>query len=218
MVTPRASERVEMEAKKESDSGMFSTHLPIQVSGAFTMTNGLLLMMAKNEGPVSLDREASKKYAALTGLGVGAGWLATTILLSQYYNPYGSANKERSGMPKGSSREQLARERMAEESIDRAAAIGRRLTWLSVISQAGTSAYMTINAPKSSLVQMTSAASIVVALAPLIFKYRWQRVANEQEDYKKKIYGPVASLGYFNIPSGPQQTSLLPGLLVSWRY
>jgi hypothetical protein len=188
-VTPRASERVELEARQEASS-RWTTYLPTQVSALGTLTTALALRGQNDPAKDSADT------ASLIGLATGGGWLVGTLLLAQYYQPYGAAQTGLNELPRKSPREQLLRERMAEEAIQSAARVGRRLAWLSTLSNLGASAFMMGQATSSTFAKGAAAGSMALSLAPLVFGYRWGHVAHEQAEYKKRIYGPVASAGF----------------------
>jgi len=186
MVTPKASERLEMEAKNEA-AHRWSAHIPIQVSALTTFAAGIIQFGGKDP---SKDPDGR---SPLAGTIIGGGWLATTLLLSAYYQPYSnSLNEVRSHNGK-STREQLTKERLSEEALERPAALARRLTWLSFLSNAGAGTYMLINSENNSLAMVADITAMVVSFAPIIFPYRWRTIADEQSRYKKKIYAPVAT-------------------------
>jgi hypothetical protein len=186
LVTPRASERLDMEAKTEADS-RWTRHLPVQASALATLAAGIIQTGGKDPA------KDTQGYSPLAGIVVGGVWLGTTLALSALHHPYTTSAEAIKGQPKATKRDQLARERYAEESLEQAARLGRRLTLLSVISNLGANAYMMLNAQSGSLAFVADGVAGVLSLAPLLFSYRWQTVECEQQEYKKKIYGPVAS-------------------------
>jgi hypothetical protein len=207
LVTPRASERLEMETRKEA-AAKWTRMVPLQVSALSTFAAGVLQF-----GNVNLSRD-SGEYSPWVGLGVGGGWLAVTAALSAMYQPYASGVAEVKAIQGNGKREQLARERMAEEAIDAAAALGRRLMWLSVATNFVASAYMLSKAETSSMAQVADGVAMALALTPLLFQSRWQDVAAEQRDYKKKIYGPIASGGFLPTADG----KVVPGMTLSFMF
>ncbi len=204
-VTPRASDRLEMEAAKETQK-RWTTHIPIQVSALATLTAGVLQF-----GSTDLVKDPDKR-AGWAGILVGGGWLAATALMATNYQPYGSAQQDVSALPRKSQREQLTRERIAEERINAAARLGRKIQWLSVLTNAGAAIYMNSNAEPGSFSKVVDGATIAFAVAPLFFRYHWIDVAEEQRDYKKRIYAPVASATVFAEPGSGR---LAPGLALA---
>lgn len=191
MVIPRSSERLEAEAAKERENRWLS-YAPIQASALMTFAAGIL-----QEPNLSKDPDKASRMA---GLVVGGGWLATTVILSAVYKPYSDSAQEVGAMPKGSQREQLARERAAEEAIRRPARLASRLKWLSLLSNLGASGYMLWKSDFNSFSVVFDGVSAIVAMAPVIFRSPWEDVAHQQNEYKKRIYAPVASAGFMLEP------------------
>lgn len=208
-VTPRASERLDMESKKETNS-RWTKFIPLQVSALSTFTAGLLYSAKPTTNP--LENPGAMKFA---GLAVGGGWIAATLVLSAMHTPYQSSNAEVSALPKGTTREKLTRERLAEEAIDGAASLGRKLTWLSVITNVGANAAMLSKVESGSFSMILCGVGAAAAFTPLIFGTNWGTVAAEQREYKKKIYAPVAS--FIVVPS-PEDGSPLANASLSFRF
>ncbi|HUP58575.1 MAG TPA: hypothetical protein VM598_14045 [Bdellovibrionota bacterium] len=208
LVAPRASERLEMEARAESES-RWSRFAPIQVSALATLLTGIT-----QSGGVDLRNDPSKR-SPIAGYAVGGGWLAATLILSATYRPYESGSAEVKGLPKGSPREQLVRERMAEEAIERAASLGKRLKWVSAATNLGANLYMVSNSEGGTFAKTSGAVAMALSLTPLIFPSRWELIACEQREYKKKIYAPIASLGTL---VEPVTLKPAPGLSLSFSF
>lgn len=208
LVVPRASARLEMEAKRE-EARAWNQHIPIQVSALATFTAGVLNM--KSPDP-SKDPDGK---AGLGGVLVGAGWIGATLAMSAWYRPYLTSWKEL-GTPTASgsksTREQLTRERLSEEALESPARLGKRLIWISTLTNFGVSAYMASKATSSSMEQIASLVSCAAAFTPLIFKYRWQDVASDHQQYKKRIYGPVAAVSPFFAPDGAEPGRFASGI------
>lgn len=208
VVTPRASERLQMEAEHES-RGRWTAHLPIQISALTTLASSFMV----GADSVYQARDPGG-YARLAGAVVGAGWIAGTVALSALYQPNQSAHSEIQALPGKTERERLVRERMAEEAIESQAKLGRRLMWLSVLTNAGASGYMVMKSNPMSFAGISAIGATVASFAPVVFQYRWQQVAREQRKYKKRIYGPIAQGGWILDPQG----SLSPGMTVTLRF
>jgi hypothetical protein len=204
VVTPRASARLDREAELEKKRPI-SRHWAIQVSAATTLASGLMQFAQPNR---SADPD---RQAAWTGVGVGGAWLLATWLLGSQYTPYQSGAAEVSTLPSNSMRDQLARERAAEEAIHSAARTGTQLKWLSFLSNGAASIYLASQARDESAARVTALLSIATSLTPLIFSHHWNEVSNQQTDYKKRIFGPVAGLSA--APSG----ELVPVVGMQWR-
>jgi hypothetical protein len=212
-VTPRASDRLQMEAQKEPDH-KWTTFLPIQTSAAATLVAGVLA------------NDPNNFTGFITGVSVGGAWLVTSTLLALTYTPYSSAYSEVSPLPKGTVREQLTRERMAEESINRIARVGERIKWISFSTNLAASVFMLLQG-KNNLANATptyspaglmtgsEVVSAVFAFAPLFMRFYWSDVRDQQENYKKRIYGPVATSTVF-YDSGTR--TYVPGFSLSLRF
>lgn len=206
-VTPRASDRLEIEAKRERQRA-WSTHLPLQFSALATLYAGMNV-----DGQADLSADEKDKFSSQKSLavGVGVGWLALTGLMATSYRPYRTGLSEISKLPKGTDREQLTRERIAEESMNAPASLATKLVYFSAISNLAASALLFKDANADS--RKTVAFAMVSAFAPFLFEYRWSEVANQHREYKKKIYGPLA-----NVILVPTPDLHGPGLGVLWTF
>jgi len=206
-VVPRASDRLQMEAKDEENRKW--TYLPIQISALATTVAGAMSWDSTNSG------------YSVVGLSIGGIWLAGTVYLMTSYHPYTSSWSTISELPKGTTREQLTRERLAEEEINSIGAAGQRLKWISFITNLGASVFMmTKGTPSNSngtnYPQLgASITSAVLSFTPLIFGSHWSDVSSEQRDYKKRIYGPIAQPTFF---MDEKTKELVPGAAVSLQF
>ena len=184
-MVPRYSTRLEKEAKAERDN-KWTKFLPIQASAALTLFASLTYTGATDtiDGVVVTE---SKNGAALI---VGAGWILGTVLFG--YSPYENGWNDIKKMPAKTKREQLARERFAEMAINDAASAGRRLNWISFITNGAASGMMVGQHEGSSGVAFATIAA-VGSILPIIIGTQWQSVANQQRKFKKRIFGPVGS-------------------------
>lgn len=208
-VTPRASERIQMEAKTER-SGRWTQHLPLQISALMTLTSGLYAQNSKpDEDKVNPD---DAKWARNTAIGVGAAWLIGSYLLSENYTPYTKSVATLQSLSAKTPQENLTRERIAEEHIEAASKIGDRIMWASTITNLGASAYLAGKSGKEA--SIVAGVSSLLAFAPLVFKYNWQTVHTYHQEYKKKIYGPIAMPTLIETHSRFAKNEIVPG--VSW--
>lgn len=190
LVTPRASERLEMEAKRES-ANPWTRFIPLQISAMTTFTAGLI---HQGDPATVLVGGFKNTNAQTAGLIAGGGWLVTTLALSAFYRPYTAAQDESSGLPRKTPREQLTRERLAEESLESMGQLMCRLNWLSFATHAGVAGLMAAKADRDLDRIVLPGMVLAAAFTPIVFTSRMQRVSREQRTYKKRIYGPVASL------------------------
>jgi hypothetical protein len=207
-VTPRASERIATEAARESSTRWLS-FAPFQVSAAATLTAGIAQLANPDPG------KDPQGVSGLAGTIVGGTWLVTTFALEAMYHPYASAEQDISGMPTKTPREQLVRERYAEEAIHSASRLAWRLKWLSVLTNLGSNLYMVTQAKSQTFSQVMDGVGAAFAFAPLVFRTHWQDVADEQESYKKRIYAPIASA---TVLREPGTNSVAPGAVLMMSF
>ena len=206
MVTPSASKRLMLEANKEKDRRLFYNS-PIQISGLTTLTTGLL-MLGQTDKQSDPDM-----YGAYAGISVGAGWLLISYYAGRrtFQRGYDSIKN----MPVSSKRQQLEKERLAEEELEDIRSMGTRLLILSTITNLASSIYMTSQSKEDSLASFTGIVSAITALAPIIFPSPWRKPAAEHQRYKKRIYGPIAS---GTLLYEPKVGKAAPGLLLSYSF
>ncbi len=210
-VSPSASKRLEIEAAKEKSAG-WEKHLPIEISAISTFAAGLYLQSQSTDG-LDDKKKDNYKYGSMTAMGIGAGWLAISAYLTTSYRPYDGGLRSLSTVSNGKSMsEQLARERMAEEALMSAGSVGRKLKWLSFASNLLASAFVA-SAGNQNAAIFGGVASLV-AFAPVVFPYSWETTADVHSEYKKRIYGPVTSLGFTPNSAG----EMMPTWNLSFRF
>lgn len=216
MVAPRASERLKMEAQAENE-GKWLRFWPIQLSAISTLSMGLSAA-ANAQFPGEVEpRVSDRRITGYMGATVGAAWLVTSIIMSAVNTPYQTGWDTVKAMPASTKREQLTRERVAEEILADASAMGWRLTILSTVTQFGVSLYTTrlagLDATITPILALTSA---TLSVLPVLFRFKWIGVYAQHQDYKKKIYGPIAQLqpGLVELTRG----ELSPGLAFSLTF
>ena len=190
--------------------------LPIQISALSTLLAGALA--PKPLDPDKRDRD-DVKYSRSVAMVVGLSWLAFSYFFNEDYLPYTKAQSLLKTMPDKTLQEDLVRERMAEEQIDAASSLGQKMMWASVVTNLAASFYLANNTASEGFVYAGAAA--VLSFAPVIFRDRWQIVHGYHQDYKKRIYGPIALPTLLQAPSiasnGESNSSLalVPGF--SWQ-
>ena len=207
-MTPRYSDRLDQEAQK--DRGMLA-YWQFQVGGAATMA-AMLTRMTTTAGTLNTS--------ALVGAGVGGLWLLGGTLMGALYDPYRSGQKAVAALPKGTTREQLTRERVAESEIEGAESVVSKLRTTMLVTDLFAAFYFM--AGGSNGFSMTSdlpvvATVILSGFVPYLFKPSVMVVAEQQRDYRKKIFAPVASLG-LHAESASSAAHLVPSLQLSWRF
>lgn len=207
-VTPRASERLQIQMQYEPKYD-WTLHLPLQIASLSNLIGGIMQLSTYDK---SVAYGSSSGWA---GIIVGGGWLAGSYFLGKQYRPYGKTMEAIAKMPGKSQREQLIRERLAEEGIRAAALSGRRIKWISFLSNLAAAGYMISKVDKKTSTNFVHLISAAAAFGPLFFPYRWERIYCEQNEYKKKIYGPIASSALFY---DSVSNKFVPGLNVSLTF
>ncbi len=193
LVVPRASARIELEKAREKSS-QWTRLAPMQLGSLTLLTAGTTFAVT---APSSTDDERKNRLVgSIVSIGTGGAWLIATTALNAFYFPYETASLEVGSTAQGASkREVLTRERLAEESIRSAARVGKVLQWTYGLSQAAASLTLLSNNSLSEnpVPSVMASGALIMSLAPVIFPTRWQTVHREQDDYKKRIFTPVAS-------------------------
>ncbi|MGE0172567.1 MAG: hypothetical protein AB7T49_07280 [Oligoflexales bacterium] len=208
LVVPLASQRLADEAKKEEQKA-WSIHAPVQISALATIFAGTQVMGDKKKGGDLSDAH----YAGLAATVIGSGWLLTTIGMSAAYRPYGSGHSEIKKMPSKSREDKLYRERIAEERIQAPAQIAGAIKWGSVLSNFAASVAVLASAEED-VAKVYGGVSAILSLGPLFFDYGWRTVYQNQENYKKRIYGPLSVLPA--TMRDPQTSAVFRGVSVAF--
>ena len=189
-VTPRASERLMREWRSEKENH-WSNYFPTQLSSSALLVAGL-----RARGDVDSDKSQSDKddneTVSLLGVIAGGAWLGYTTYQMVSHRPYRKSYRKISRMKKATRRQELVRERMAEEEIDTLARRGRRMRYLSAGTNFVTS--VLIASSGRDVATLYGGVSALLALGPLFFKTRWEFVSQQHSHYKKRIYGPVGTV------------------------
>lgn len=192
-VVPRASERLRLEAKEESQS-WFVMHWPIELSGLATLGIGIQSSSQQREGLDEKQKTDSQSVALVTQA-VGAGWLLAGVFLGMQ-KPYSSGYSTIARLNGKDQRSVLLRERLAEEALEQPARIMGPLKIASVISNFSLNVLMATYLTDQG--RIAAGVSAILAFLPVIFEDHTIRVYEKHLEYKKKIYGPLTStsVGY----------------------
>lgn len=205
-VVPRASERLKMEAEK--DAGFKLVSWPILIPAVATLGLGVM-----NTNATDPFRDPSRLGVYFPGV-VGLAWIGVSVYLAAAWSPYRSGwatVKESSG---GGRREQLTRERLAEEELASAARSSFIVSIAATVTLGGAAAVSgTMSAGPASGV--LSIAVGVLALAPVLLSMRPTHVYNQHLEYKKKIYSPISSV---TLMPEPVTSRLAPGVAIALAF
>ena len=227
-VQPRLSERIKMEAKTERETNN-RNFLPIEISAAITFVAGATADMNRSVGYTqnsqgfygwsgtgpsksTMTPDDTSRAAYLTEA-TGVAWFAYAYWMSKTFLPFTTADNELSDLQAKTPAEKLVRERMAEEKLNSMVRTGRIINWSFALSNA----LICQNLQNSSGTtgQTMGSACILASLAPLIINTNWTTVKKYQDEYRKKIYGPIASSAL--LPTGDKQ-GVVPGVALTWVF
>lgn len=193
-VTPKASERIALESEYEKVKP-WSFQSPITYSAIVTIAASMV-----QGGKIDLKKDPEENSKKV-GLLVGGSWLALNAYMAYQYQGYSSAHSKISSLPAKTAREQLIKERMAEEEINQLGRIGKTMKWASFATNFVAGGYMLSKAKKDSNAQVFDGVAIAASFLPLIFSNHFESVSNEQHQYKKKIFGTISSHFLFQDPT-----------------
>ncbi len=208
LVSPRATKRIVLEQKRET-SDSWKMYFPMQLSSLTTLITGVTLFSDVDE-----DKDKKSISPLVTTL-IGGSWLAATLYMSTKYRPYRRAIVNIKSLPYKTKNQQLTKERMAEEEINHLGRIAKRLKWISVISNFTTSIYAASQAKDDSDTKILGGLSALLAFTPLLWEMRWETVSNEQEKYKKRIYGPIK---FSHVMFNPFSQRLSTGFVANYSF
>lgn len=209
-VVPRASDRVKDEAGSEQERG-WRTQKILLTSAALTMVSGAVGYNSLPENPSPDDRAASQTFGNAAAF-VGAAWIVTASWLAKRYTPYQDGWEKIEKLPNGTQKEQLNRERLAEEALAAPAGLGKKITIMATVSNFLIN--LGVFGSSGEAGRQAAAIGALAAFAPLVFPYHWQTIHDQHQLYKKKIYGPVVSNSIIKSPQG----ELLPAMSLQWGF
>lgn len=184
LVVPKASQRLTTLANQESKS-RFSTHFILQAPAFFTLLAGF--------SATSMEEPESREAGAIAS-GIGLGWLIGTLGLSAMYTPYRSGQQEIAGLGEKSQEQILAKERRAEEALYFPAYLMRRVQYISALTNFAGAIAVTSLPEENDKVKALAGVAAIMAFLPLVFDHPWIINYDQQQEYKKKIYGPVTQM------------------------
>ena len=208
VVTPSASDRILMEAKKEQSKKIYEP-TPLQISAATTFIASIL-----HSGEINEQDDPDKK-SGLVGMLVGGGWLAFNYFYfnkSKFYTKtYGDLKK----MPGKTKAQKLAKERLAEEALRDRAEMTKKFTWISAFTNFGASMYMMSSVNKKTTAEVLDILAAITSFIPVIFDMNEVKIYETHQSYKKKIYAPLVQTKLF-FDKGAQK--YVPGINLSYNF
>ncbi len=209
MVSPRATERLQLELDRERQGKLFGNQVSSQIAYGLTLINGAMMMGNTNEA------DDADKNAAKLGIFVGAAGLGASMWMARSYTPYADGLANAMRMKGKDKRAQLARERLAEEAINNAAKLGKRLDYIAAGSTLVANLYMASVVEKDTLTEPMTYLGAATSILPFIFKNYWSGVSRTQSSYKKKVYGPI---GFNTILFDKASKTYMPGASLAFAF
>ncbi len=203
-VVPRATDRILLEAQKDREQ-RWRTHLP-------TLAPALGNILA---GTALIVNGTSSKVEPWVGIGVGIAWTGIILGVVDKQDFYQEGIQETARIQGKTQRDQLLRERLAEESIQRAGTLSRKLKWMSAVTNLGAAAFMAGAAKEKSFSSYVAFGAAATSLVPFLFPTRWERNDSIHKEYKRRIYAPMAGVTLLPDPNG---NSWAPGLSLALRF
>jgi hypothetical protein len=216
-VVPRASEQVLAESVRNRDSAL-KKHLPLLVPASATFLAGAMELAGgtKADENTNLNSNSADKVFPWVAMGVGAAWWAAVLGLVDPIDYHSEAAEELKSLPSKTTREQLFRERRAEEAIAKAGSLVRKLKWISFGSNLITGALVAASSKSETAGIYFGAGAALMSITPILFPHRWESLDCMQKDYKKRIYAPVAGITFLKSPVA--SAALSPGLSLSLEF
>ncbi|SMF49764.1 hypothetical protein [Pseudobacteriovorax antillogorgiicola] len=211
LVSPSALETLEQEAREENNE-RWLVHAQTQVPAIINLFTGIRAMGEGAPEGEPETRATEINNSGLVAASIGGGWLGVTIGMSLFYSPYRNDYFRVRKLPGKSKREQLIRERRAEESLESAARMAKRLRYIGAVVNFG-AAVSVLSATEDQQTRAQGAFALLSCALPLIFDYSWSITYQRHLDYKKKIYSPIVELQML-----PEAGVLQPALSLAWRF
>jgi hypothetical protein len=187
-------------------------HWTYEISGLATLYNGSL-GQSQQRSDLTGTQGQDGKNIAMMAQAVGLAWFTAGIVIGAQ-RPYrnGLQNINRFNSEKGE-RATLMRERLSEETLERAASMVRPLPGLAAFSQ------FTLNLASAYYLndqaRLTAGIITIMSFLPLMFDDHSAEVYDKHLEYKKKIYGPLSSLSF---GVDPRTKTLYPVQSLTWNF
>ena len=191
-VVPRASDKLAVEAQTEDENRLMN-YWPLEVSALSTLVTGAMTRGRYGKDPATEDYKRDADNASLVAAGVGAGWLGVIGWLA-YQEPSQKSLVAFKKMKAGDKRSELARERFAEEALERNARTMKIVTYASVLTNLGASYLVSTYASADS--KNYAFASAAFSILPLFFQNSAITAYEKNQEYKHKIYAPITWLDW----------------------
>lgn len=208
VVTPSASDRIQMMAKAEAERAFYEP-TAMQISALATLSASIMHM-----GEINTFKDPDETSGTI-GLIVGGGWLAFNFLQFNKRSYYGNAYESLKKMPGKTKSDILARERIAEEYLRDRSRMMKRFAWLSVASNLAANLVMSESVNKKTTAETIEYVAAGLSILPLIFESEEESVYDTHKTYKKKIYAPIVQSKLFYDKTAQK---FIPGINLSYVF
>lgn len=205
-VSPRATERLAQLAAMEDHNGPL-LEWTMWTSGLATLTAGLKNRGTYKQANPSDNQKRDADDASNAGILVGASWITLGTYMG-FKSWSATRLMEVKKIQAKDKRGELARERMAEESLEFAAHTTSTLETISVWTNFATSLYVTSYATEENRFYGLIAAT--TSFLPWLFPNPYTIGYQKHKEYKRKIYAPLVG---FNLNS-----QLEPTMNWTWNF
>ena len=192
-VTPLASETLKSAFIRQQKS-RWTQSIPVQLPSILTLAGGAMIYSQTAEEDIDNEdedktTEVENRYKTIGGaaMGIGGFWLTATVGVSLFYKPYRSAYYQTKKMKVVSKRDQLIKERLAEQALKNAYSTARKIEHLSVWTNFAASAGILSQAEKNST-KIIAVMAGISSFLPYLFPYRWETTYKQHEKYKKRKF------------------------------
>lgn len=195
-VVPKATQVLSRHYKSETS---VTRYWPIQASALATIA---VSMVAQGESEVDEHGEPNKTsdIAGATML-VGSGWLLASSMLGIMGSGYKDGLKQAKKIKAKGVIGRLDRERIAEAVLEDAGSLSSKLSMFSVLTNLAANGAVA-SAAQDDETKIVAGIGVVMSLLPYFIASDPERIWNRHQEYKKRVYGPVAQLGVMRGPSG----------------
>lgn len=199
-VVPRASQRLKMESTEEGDNWWY-VHWPLYVSALATAGFGSTASQSLRDDLNETEKNDAKS-ATLAARTVGVSWFLGTMLLASR-KPYQKGYKRIRGFSGSGRSNELMRERLSEEVLEKTAHQFKVLSYVSVFTNMAVAGYA--GSFLTDRGRLTAAVTGMLSLLPIIFDDWYVYNYNKHLEYKRNIFAPEVSMGIQGDSVGGQE-------------
>jgi len=210
-VVPRASERLAYEALAEKDQKL-SFFWTLQIPAVASMVAGLVTYQKYTSDTMSDQSKRDHDALSIATFGTGLLWLGVDFYLMAG-EPYNEALVRVNKIKKGDRKNDLLRERISEETMEKTAKTMRTLNTLSILTNS-ILILSTLPGTKDEL-RPLMLFPFALAFTPYVFPQKYVDIFEKHQEYKRKIYAPVS---FFDFRWNKKTGGLEPITGLVWNF